>query len=135
MRLNQQRRPPSRRLSPGDVDFLGPLRRVSQHNDLAIAHLDEAAADGKALLPLASPHRELARLQRCEERCVVRQDADLPIDRWRDDPVAHAIVYDTLVRDDYNVQAGPPAAARSLALSRLSLEQAGIHARLHARPP
>jgi hypothetical protein len=85
------------------IDLLGWLGRLGQDDDAIRAHVHEAAEYGEDLFDAAFLHSELSGTERGEERCVVRQDPEVPLAPGRDDHVDVVLVDASFRSDDLEV--------------------------------
>jgi hypothetical protein len=92
-------------LGPLQVNLLDALRRIGQHDDAVVQHLEEAAEDDQRLLAAALLDTHLTGREKREERRVLWQDAELPLRAGRDDHVdVLSREHDALAGDDLDVQ-------------------------------
>src|SRR3982074_2882607 len=76
--LQEVRRPAPRFLGPRLVDVLRAFGGVGEHGDLVGPNFQESAGDEEELLLVLVAHLHDARLYRCQQRIVTRQDSHLP---------------------------------------------------------
>jgi hypothetical protein len=87
------------------VDLVLPLGSIGQNQHLVARNLQEAAAHGHCLLGVTDLHADDARLQRCQQRGVARQDADDAFGARRDNHVDGFFgIHLSLGGDDLNAQ-------------------------------
>jgi len=73
---------------------------VFGHHAHPIIHdLEEPTANHETIQRLSASHRERSLPEQRHERCVIRQDADLAIERGRDDRVRFPVEHRRLGRD------------------------------------
>lgn len=89
---------------PLNVDSGGSFGGIRHDDDLAVAQMQNAAADGEVLPAVAVADAHVAGSQLRDQWRVVRQHAEVPIDTGRDETVGITLVGDAVMSHDLNVE-------------------------------
>jgi hypothetical protein len=86
------------------VDLLGALGNIGQHDDLVVLNLKETARYSQVALFTADPVHQLADGERCDERLMTVQNAEVALGPAGDDDVDILIKDHALGRDHLQVR-------------------------------
>src|ERR1035437_1129750 len=128
-----------RLLGAGFVDVFGALRRVGKDGDLVREHLEEPSGDEQDVFRLAVANHHLAGPERCQQRDVVREHAEIALDSRCEHEVRLLAEDAALSRDEldlklghrgysFSVSSGLASAAASFVAGALAADSASASA-------